>query len=120
MAVGDKLNDILAPTHVQSATPRWSTDKRTWPNGRTTTRRRWAAPQRAFEVSWVGISLAEWNALETHFADHSGGYAAFPFTDPHSGETYTVRYADDELDREMLANTRGLYRVRATLEEDKA
>lgn len=120
MAVGDKLNDVLEPSNTRRAATEWKTDKKTWPNGRTTARRMWSQPRHSFELEFDGINLTEYQALQGHFNEHSGGYATFPFTDPHSGLTYTVRYDDDELERRMVRNVRGLYRVRVKLEESKA
>lgn len=121
MALGQKLNDVKEPSRTSRKTTEWKTIKKTWPSGRTTRKRQWANARHTFRVEWDALTLTELQALEMHFNEHSGGYAAFTFDDPHTATTYTVAYADDEFDREMQRrNSRGLYRLRLYLEEDKA
>jgi hypothetical protein len=115
------LNSVLAPTRISRAASEWSTIKKEWPNGRVTTKRMWSAKKRSWEVEWDGISLTQFNSLETFFDTHKGGYAVFQFTDTHTGVTYDARFVDDELKRTNARNTvRGLYRVTVKIEEDKS
>lgn len=121
MALGQKINDIKEPSRTRDATTEFKTIKKTWPSGRTTAKRQWSDPLLSWRVEWDALTLTEYQAILTHFKEHSGGYATFLFDDPHTATTHTVRYEDDDLDRRMQRrNTRGLYKLTVNLQEDKA
>ena len=65
--------------------------------------KRWNSPKRIFKVSLVGKSDTIMNAVWAFYKAREGRYDPFYFVNPADGVTYTVRFAEDNLSRELFA-----------------
>ncbi len=116
---GAKLNTVIPISRVLEAAPEFKTSIKSWPNGRTTARREWASSRRSWEIEYDGITLAQFQLLEAHFAANYGRYGTFAFDDPHTGQSFTVRYDQDELNRKPVKPNTRIYKVRVKLQQVK-
>lgn len=100
------------PTHVLEASVTIETTRKRFPTGRATSKRQVSTPTRALRLEWDGLSSAEFGELRAFFEARSGGYEPFIVTDPHTGDSYTVRFDGDEIRRRpSRRNIIGLYRI---------
>ncbi len=114
------INSVVEPTRISSLGVEWKTTRKTWQNGRTTSKRLWATPLHTFEVEWEGINESQYSALKAFFNDQYGEWGVFDLIDTHTNTTYQVSFDDDTLKRENIRpNVRGLYRIRLKFQEDK-
>jgi hypothetical protein len=115
------INDTLEPSRVRSLDIEHKTTLRTWPNGRTTSKRNWATPLHHLEIEYEGITLTEYNLLKAFYNGEFGRHGVWTLRDNHDNTVYTVRFADDRLRRlNVRPNVKGLYVIRFRVIEDKA
>lgn len=72
-------------------------------SGKEKRRKRWLTPKRIFSLSFVGKNETDIDAIWDFYQARNGRYDPFSFVNPIDGVTYTVRFAEDNLTRELIA-----------------
>lgn len=82
-------------------------------NGYVQSRPRWTRTRRVFQLQWRSMSSSDKETLAAFFEDNLGG--TFTWTHPSDGTSYTVRFADDQLEFKHVPVNR--WSIKLELEE---
>jgi hypothetical protein len=110
------LNGVLPPDRCEEHELEYPVQVKRWPNGRISSRLMASQPTRTWSVTWDGLSLTQVNLLKAHYESCKGMHLPFTFTDPHTSEMFTVKYASS-FKRKTVRPGVMLYKVEHKLEE---
>ena len=86
---------IAAPTYTSGGEVYHSQIRTEFEGGYVQSRKRNTRPTRRWSLHWNAMSHADWLLLEEAFINDQGN--EFPWTEPITDKTYTVRYSEDRI-----------------------